>query len=408
MGAQRIALGILLGLVLAPRAPAQKLIDRNKPENDPVNCPYTGGDPERLAAIGVLSLGGFAFGAAPSTQSLDEHFGDHQVRWVETDHFRIGYGLGPYKVQMEERDKLRAELEALAPVLPGVNPKARVIDPWLRAYLWAQRAEKMWDEMLALLRVQESDFPDGSSEGWDTTGKYMGEGPYLGEKGKFEVLFVPSEAASTEYLRKYFGLVTKLSQRWNILERDTLHMVIHTGAPHLRTDLALHAHFVFNQSQQMLDAYKHYSYELPVWVKEGLAHVLERRISPKYNTFDSGEGATADMTNKENWEPAVRRLVSRGEAVGMARMVSLKGYAELTLPHHYCCWSMVDYLMREHPDFLPLLLDRLKGLVNESFIGDGSSMWDVHREAFREGLSMTYAQFDEAWMAWVLANYSAQ
>lgn len=394
--------------LLAPLGAAQsKLNDRDKPENDPVNCPYTQGDPELLKQIGILSLGGFPFGTAPSTQALDDYFGDHQTRWVETEHFRIGYALGPYKVQMEERDKLRMELEALALHLPGVNPKARVIDAWLRTYLWAQRAEALWDQMVELFAVDVSQFPDGSRP-WDTVGKYMGVGPYLGQKGKFEVLFLPSEAAGTDYLRKYFGLVTKLSQRWNIIDRDTLHLMIHTGPSHLRSDLALHAHFVFNQSQQMLDAYKHYSYESPVWIKEGIAHVLERRVSPKYNTFDSGEGSVAEMTRKENWEPAVRKLVGKGEAIGMAQMVSLKGYAELTLDHHYCCWSMVDYLMKEHPTFVPYLLDRIKGLVNDQFLDDGSAVWDVHRDAFREGLSMTYAQFDTAWQEWVLANYSAQ
>ena len=92
----------------------QKLKDKTRPANDAVQCPYTGGDAELLAAIGIQAVGGFPFSIHPSTKDLDEYFGDDLTIWLETEHFRLGYGLGPYKVGGDERNELRAELTARA------------------------------------------------------------------------------------------------------------------------------------------------------------------------------------------------------------------------------------------------------------------------------------------------------
>ncbi|MEE8467294.1 MAG: hypothetical protein V3T22_02505 [Planctomycetota bacterium] len=409
---QRVGWAALLLALLPQTSQAQKLRDRSKPASDPINCPYTAGDPELLAKVGVLSLGGFSFGREESTQALDEFlspFTANGVRWLETEHFKIGFSLGTVKVDPRENKKIRAELEEVALLWPEAEivTKTRTLDPWMRSYLFALRAEKLWDEMLALLEVEDADFPAGNTN-WDTSSEYMGAGPYLGQKSKYEVLFLPSEAASRQYLRHYFGLATRLTQRWNILDLDTLHLVIHTQQGDLRKDTALHGHFVFNMSQQMLNGYKHYSYEIPVWIKEGIGHWMERRVSPRYNTFNSSEGAVAEMTRKENWEPPTRKLVTKEEFPGMARLVNLRGFSEMKLEHHFTTWSMVDYLMREKPHFLATLLGRIKGLLNEDFIPDGSGIADAQRATFREVLGVSYAQFDRAWAAWVLDNYGSK
>ncbi len=394
-------------LVLSTMSPSlgQKLIDRSKPANHPVNCPYTGGKSEVLEAAGIVSIGGFPFSTLDSTAELDQYFGSGDVRWVETSHFKIGMGLGPYKIDRKEKKKVLAELTRLAEHMPALNPeKVKTLDPWLRAYLYAQRAEDLWVQMQSILGVQDSDFPDGSGP-WDTTGDYMGIGPYLGEKGKPEILILPSMTSSSEYLRNHFGLRTKMTQRWNIIDRDVLHLVIHTQQGSLDNDAALHGHFVFNLSQQLLNAYKHYSYEAPVWLKEGLAHWLERSIDPRYNTFNASEGTTAIKNNKEDWNTPTRVLVQKNEAIPLAQLVRIQGFGELELEHHYTTWSMIDYLMKVHPEFVGQLCGAIKGLVNEDFIDDGSGMEDAHRAAFKEHLGWTYSQFDRQWAEWVRENY---
>src|SRR5262245_59935263 len=100
----------------------------------------------------------------------------------------------------------------------------------------------------------------------------------------------------------------------------------------------------------MLDGYKHYSYETPWWIREGLAHFVEREINPKFNSFDSTEGAVAEMTKESDWSAEVKRMIQSGKAPRMAEMANLKTPAEFKLPHHFACWSMTAFLIEKHPE----------------------------------------------------------
>lgn len=367
--------------------------------------PYTEGDPARMAAAGIVSYGGFEF-AREDTAGVERLLGVVDVKWIETAHFEIGFGLGPYKLRQEERKKVAAELERLATRLPEVNPKQTTLDPWLRAHLFAQRLEEAYTDFLSIVELTDADFPDGKKPYLiGQAAPYMGEGPYLGQKGKFEVLFLPSEASHLTYLRHYFGLSIKRTQRWNLPERDTLSITIHEGQGKLRMDTALHAHVVFNAAHVFLDGLRHYSYDSPRWLLEGLAHWMERQIAPNFNSFDGDEGSSPEMTSKSNWEAEVKKLVASGSAPRLGEMVGFTTFGELTLDHHFATWSMVDYLMREHRSAFGRMLKGIKGLLDEHALADGSRLADVQRDLFRSEFGMSYQQFDSAWRAWVSATY---
>jgi hypothetical protein len=393
----RAVVGTVLVLgALALSAAAQK-------KNDPQECPYCEGQIGLMELGGVVSHGGFEFGRG-TTADIDALLAVNDIRWIETEHFQIGFALGPHKVKQDEKAKIRAELTKLAETFPEVKPKTKILDPWLRAHLYAQRVEECWDRFVELMQIDESAFPDGDTI-WNMQGEYMGDGPYLGMKGKYELLLLPSEASSMLYLREQFGLIVRLSQRWNHMERDTISLTAHTGQGDLRDDGALHGHVVFNLTINLLDGYKHYSYELPVWIREGLGHWMERDLDPRFNTFNSAEGAVAHMTRKDKWKPEVTKLVARGEALRMAELVHLKGYGELELRHHYTTWSVVDWMIQTNPDGLACFVGELTGLVNDQGIADGSRMPDAHRDAVKECFGLSYAQLDAAWAEWVKLNY---
>lgn len=397
-----LALALLAALVTAGSAVAQK-----GKQQDEV-CPYCKNDPALMQRAGIVSHGPFDFGASDSAHAEVLAAGT-DVKWIEGEHFRIGFGIvGNYKVKDTEKKKVRAELTRLAEALPAVDPKAVLLDPWLRTHLFAQRCEDIWKRVVELFQVDPASFPDGTKL-WDMRVKYMGEGPYLGQKGKYEMLIVPNENALVSYLKNEFGLTTRKNQRWNVIKRDTLTVVINTQEGNLRDDLALHGHVGFNLSINLLDGYKHYSYDTPIWLREGLGHFIEREISPKHNTFDSSEGSVAEMTRKERWEPEVRKLIASGEAPRMAELVSMKDYADLTLERHYACWSMIDYIVKTNPKGFACLQDALHGRTNASGIADGANLLDVHREKFKECLGFAnYQAFDAAWATWVQENYAGQ
>ncbi|HKX46100.1 MAG TPA: hypothetical protein VJP77_05310, partial [Planctomycetota bacterium] len=377
--------------------------DEALPHNHPSLDPYTGGDPALLSAAGIVSLGGFEFGKV-DTAEIDRYLGETRLLWIETAHCELGFALGEYKPTRTEKPKLQAELDALRRVLPAVPEKVpRALDPWLRAHLFAQRAEQVYARVQGILGVTDASFPDRPLEFFDVSTKYMGMGPYLGQKGKYEILILPSESASTTFLQWQFGLLVRSAQRWNVLDRGSLISVMHTDDGSLRVDSALHGHMAFNLGINLLDGYKLYAYELPIWMREGLGHLLEREIDPRYNTFNRSEGSGGSETKEADWLGELRKLVRRDEAPRMAELVAVESYGDLDLPDHFTCWSLTAFLVREHGPAYAAVLDRLKGLLNEQHVPDGSDLRTHHRDAIRELLGWTYADLDAAWRAWVLS-----
>ncbi len=394
-----VALGTLGPRVVGLGAFGLGTLGEEKP-NTPEQCPYCRGNPELMAKAQIVSHGGFAFGKL-DTHGVDGLLATSDIRWIETPHFEIGFALGSHKVEVEEKTKIRAELTELAAALPEVVPTVKVLDPWLRAHLYALRCEKLWKRMLAILQVSESDFP---ATPWTEGTQIIGMGQYLGQFGKFELLILPTQSSHSMYLLNQFGLTIKNTQRWNLIQRDTLSVTMHAQQGDLRKDDALHGHVVFNLGINLLDGYRHYSYDTPIWIREGLGHFLEREINPRNNSFDSSEGGIAELTRKWKWEPEVKKLVLKSPP-RLAEVLGIKEYAELTLDDHFATWSMVSYLIATNPDGFAKFNRLLHDNVDSNGLPTGVGLLDLHREAFKECFGMSYPEFDAAWTTWVLAGH---
>jgi hypothetical protein len=352
-----------------------------------------------MQPAGIVSHGPFEFGTKTS-DGIQGMLATYELVWIESAHFEIGIALPTYRLKVAEKKKIVPELEQLAAVLPTVSPSAKELDPWLRAHLFAQRSEQVYRRFQELMGVEDADFP--GPEGRKLDGKkYMGEGPYLGQRSKYEILLLPSQAACKLYLSEEFGLPIETTQRWHYIPRDTLSVTIHTEEGSLRTDEALHAHLAYNLGHNLLDGYKHYNYDTALWLRVGLAHLLEREISPDYNTFDYSEGTAADSSNKSDWAAEVRKLVRDDKASRLAAMLRLRELGELSIEDHFTSWSMTDYLVRVNPAGYACIHDAIHGVVNQAGFPDGSNQPEVHRAAFEECLNMNYFEFDTAWAEWV-------
>ncbi|MBM3975623.1 MAG: hypothetical protein FJ299_01380 [Planctomycetes bacterium] len=395
----RMLLALAMWLTCALEFEAQKKEEVR--HNDPRNCPYCHGDPALMKASGLVSHYGFAF-STKDTARIDEFMPSVELVWAETEHFRLGMYLPSIKMNAGEREKYERELTRLNAALPEVSIKTKVFDSWLRLHLYALRVEDVYARMLKMYAVEQSDFP-ATAQQWTMQGKYMGEGPHMGQSDKYEVLVLPTKQIFTDFLRTHYGVQTSSTQRWNVATRGSLNVTIHLEQGALRRDSALHGHIGFNLAHMLWDGYKFYAYDTPAWIREGLAHVVEREIDPKYNSFDASEGAGADMSTKENWLGEVRALIKKGTAPRLAELVALKTFAEFKLAHHYTTWSMIDYMLKEHAAAFAQFAGKLKGRINAEGRSDGSRMIEFHRDAFRECFKMGYSEFDAAWQAWVLA-----
>jgi hypothetical protein len=215
---------------------------------------------------------------------------------------------------------------------------------------------------------------------------------------------LPTASDQVGFLRKQFGLSIKRTQRWNVMDRSSLIVVTNLAENELRDDARLHGHLVFNMAINMLDAFKHYSYETPHWLREGLGHLMEREINPRYNTYDASEGSIGVKVNKRDWDAEVKRLISSGEAPRLAEMIGLRAYAEFELRHHYASWSMTRLMVETTPDGYGCLSGKIHGRKSPDGFPDSEDLNGVHREAIKSCFGMSYPQFDEAWRAWATSQ----
>ena len=397
-GAAELVLFTSLGLAAGGPVSSGRGKEAQERRNAATDCPYCHGDPELMRKAGILSHGGFEFGVG-DTASSERILPEVPLLWIETAHFEIGMGMETYRIGGDERERVQAELVELERALPAVMSRTRVLDPWLRLHLYAWRLDRLWARMSEILGVTDADFPAAGTE-WLIGEPYHGEGPHLGMGGKFELLIVPSSETQERWLYSQFGLRTQRTQRWNVTGRQTMIAVINADETRLRRDAALYGHTVFTLTINLVDGYEFYAYETPVWLREGLAHVLERELDPRYNSFSFSESSLADETTRSDWTSAVRKLVARGDAPSIAELAHLQTPAQFTLEHHFAAWSMTTYLLAEHPEGYACLMAALHGNKNAKGEADGSVMVDKHRDAFEKCIGKRYHDFDAAWQSW--------
>jgi ABC-type sulfate/molybdate transport systems ATPase subunit len=139
---------------------------------------------------------------------------------------------------------------------------------------------------------------------------------------------------------------------------------------------------------------------------------LARALAPRPQLLLLDEPfSNLDIELRERLAHEVRNMLKAAQATALfvthdqLEVVNLRNFAEMDKGHHLATWSIVDFMMRAHPEFLPTLLDRVKGLVNAEFRDDGTELPNVQRETFKELLGWSYGQLDTAWHEFVLANY---
>lgn len=413
----RALLPVLLLVLLATAAvaPAQKKKRLPRYKIDP----YTENEPKMLERMGYVSYGPFEFGQRAldrvQTTEIDELYPEEELLWIETAHFKIGLGLKALAVPQDKtiKAKIRAELERLKERgLTRVNPKTRKLDRWLRVHMFAQRLEDHYARFSKLLGVDDSTFPQNAEQRAKMTGSYVGEGPYLGQKGKYMFLLFDKVKPFSQYMRRYIGKTTVMGQQWNFGEADALIYTYCAESPEddgrLRKDTPMHAHVISMATMSLTDGYLHYNYNLPVWMRAGLMHWFERDVDPRFNTYIRDEGAPPFTKTDWKFKKVARRLASSGKATSFSELSKWTNFGELDFEDHVAVWSRWDYLFTlgddKFAEFMRLSkgqIDPLTGKENEDLLGGV-------RDAMKKVYGLTPLTFDERWKTWVLETYPSK
>ncbi|MHC5062907.1 MAG: hypothetical protein ACYTG5_02900 [Planctomycetota bacterium] len=401
---------LVLCFLPLPQLEAQRSAKPPKWRIDPI----TKNDPKAMQKLGYVSYAPIPFGqrgrTPVSSDEIDAHLHYEQILWAETKHFLIGLAVSTYKVsKMAQRRQIRAELTRMQERsgLKRINPKSTRLDPWLRMHLIAQRLEEQYALMADWLGVTDASFPDGPSQ--RIRGQYMGEGLYLGQESKYPVLIFENDSSFDDYLKNFIGARSGGGQRWNFKEVGSLFYGIGLDSKdeeaRLMDDTALHANLVFSTTHNLVDGYKHYNYDLPVWITEGLAHYFERLISERDNTFTRDEGSTVATTKKWQWRNEVKSLLSKGDMAPFGEIMAWREFGQIDTPGHLGIWSRWDYLMSLGKDKFADFMGSMKGMIDSDGKQTNERLVAASRIHLREAYGLNPITLDERWKEWVQANY---
>ena len=392
----RAALPPLAGIAAVLAAPAQ----------DPEDCPWCGNDPRRLAALGGLSHGPIAVGFEGSSKKIRSFFEPDPWTFLETAHVRWASSLGPQRLSARDRKRLEPVFEEIATELPDFPRPSRIqrLDPWERLHLHAWRLERFYERFQRILGVTDADFPATRTAG----APYMGNGPYLGEAEKFEFLLFRRRSHYQAYTERFLGVRVTDSLRWHHRDPHKLVGILVCEDSDLRDDRWLYPHLVHNMSHMMLAAYKHFSYDPPVWLDEGLAHAMEREVDPESWTREGEEGTYRERGRSQDWSKTVQGLVRRGRAPSFTTLLNRHTIGELRDEEHATCWSLVRFLLEEHPEGFARFLGGVKGQLDERGYPSGHDLLGLQRRLLREIWGWTPKDLEEAWKTWVLEGGHAQ
>ena len=380
-------LGLLLADPVAPVAPPPQRVGGAGAQD-----PYTRGEPQAMRRAGYRSFGPFRLFRDVTSAKVDEALGDVGLHWLETEHFRIGCSLGTMQPNgSRERQALAAELDALRNRLPGVPRRPSRVDPWLRAHLWAARAERTFERFAELVCPD----PERDARLIDAQRSY--------------VLLLFADAAQVGRFRDAFlgpGLSGE-AFRWSIPVGRVELYATHGAAPvYLESELALRCNVTYALTRNLLDGYRGHGFPVPAWLSVGLGHYLAREISPRYDYFAEDRDYGPDDVRVWDWPPRVRARVSHGMARTGRALAAPLDDADFSYADHMMAWSRVDHLVRTDPAGFARFVHALKapfGPDEEPITVEALQrrQW----QALRESFGWTPEEWDEAWREWVLATY---
>lgn len=391
----RLLLGLLLlpGLLPAQDAPPAKEDDEVQ-KLAPVD-PYTGGDAERMALAGVVAYGPFPWADFHRTEDVDRVLGERRTLWLETAHFRIGSSLksAAWPEDADARKGLQEEIKRLRKKLPKVPEKPRRLDPWLRLHLYAQRCEQAYAEFQALVGQSDADFAGA------------GQGAFLGMQDKFLLLLSQKRSDMARYMDRFCDLKEDRSMRY--CHPKTRQMLLAVAAEGLEgfDESGLHGHVVYALWHNLMSGYLGFSYSLPHWFAEGIAHWHGRKVPSRFLNIQIRDDEAVAEERQDDWPVKVRRRAQHeGAFFRFEQMVAWEQWSELGYHAHSQSWSRLDYLLQLDRARVGTMLRRLKSLPATG--GDqAKAARELAVQLLQELFGLDGPGFDRKWREWVLKTY---
>lgn len=361
-------------------------------------------EPRPWSEAGILSAEVQPIGD-PSMPAFATTYPGKEWLYLETVHCRIASSMGEQNISKKDRLRMAPELDQLRLYFPTLSklPKKLTAEQYL--FLTGMRLEKLYSGVQDILGVKDSDFPS-SRAAQQGQGAYMGDGPYLGEREKFEFVLHAKIDTHEEFTYQQRGLRVRDSVRWHNRAPSKLILSMPTQDSDLRQDRWMWPHLAHNAAHMLLDGYKFFAYDSPLWLAEGLALYIEKRVEPESWTREGGEGVFFERERSKDWAGEVRKIARKGKHTPFANLMRANGPADLDRTAHLTAWSFTEYLIQVHPTKYATLLGELKAQLDEQGYPTGRNMLDLQRKQFKQIWGLTPKQMEEAWLLWASEDHS--
>jgi hypothetical protein len=393
--------------------------------------PYTLNDPAMMKKAGYVSYGPFMWGDDHDTIEIKKMFPHLKMLFVETAHFKIAIALGNYKLpkgkdrkRALEKQILKTQLKALKKIMPRIKPTTRELDPWLRLHIYAHRLELIYADFCTRVGVTDADFPKTGSKrisrfdkpnrlGNQDPVEYMGQGPYLGMRGKFLVMLMTKGGDLNRYVaRARSGFQAKgapTPQRHYFTKVGSLFFgtACECAENNLYNDHALHCHLIFNTVHSLIDGYKDYFFSLPVWNREGLSHWYLLRIDETEYCFTDVKGRSNKKRYGAKWPVRIKKRLKHDDFTPAAELMKFMAFDELTFGDHLAAWSRMDFLQTLGHEKFAKYMGALKNKIEVPSRKQPRTeqILAQQEKALQDAYGFDYAGFDAAWKEFVLKTY---
>ncbi|HBF23880.1 MAG TPA: hypothetical protein DDW23_08730 [Planctomycetes bacterium] len=128
------------------------------------------------------------------------------------------------------------------------------------------------------------------------------------------------------------------------------------------------------------------------WFDAGAGHAYEEAVLGSRRNYCVEETNTVPDYAGGRWEPAIRKFLASNPEVIIPRLVD-RQTGELTPREHALCWSLFEWLRKNHTQALSPILSGLQSRKPA-------------RNLFREHVGMDLLAADATWRAWVAEAYA--
>lgn len=371
--------------------------------------PYTKSDGKALKKAGYVRANNIGWCGDYGADRIEQAMGDVKVRWLETEHFRIGCALKSWKLTKAtkaDKKRIREELKRLKKKIPSVKPKTKTLDPWLRAHLYAQRLEELYARLAKIVGKGPDDFP--SVKGEKVKGEDMGRGPHFGSKTKFGVLLLEKESSCSRFLTTFTKAKPPGPSRWYLYEPD---MFVFATASELndgvyKDDTKMWTHVLTSVAYNLVDSYRGFYYRPPIWWQEGLMHSFRREVTTDFNSFTQCANAQEWIYERGDWEERVLGAIKHDIVRPFAEIAKLENYDTVAFADHLAMWSRVEFMRSFGDEKLGEFMHRMKG--HKTAQGQAPPLKyliEQQEKALRDIWKLDYSTFDAAWKAWAKKEY---